>query len=371
MRGNNVLGIIFANADDSAVPEITGVRSMASVPFGGGYRLIDFVLSKMVNAGMTKVGIITNNNYQSLMDHIGGGKPWDLSRKSEGLYLLPPFNYDAVDNYNTSRVGALKNISHFLERSNEEYVFISDCTTVTDAELSELFSFHEAKNADITVAFVNGKTPALSDQPVISEMDGDGRVTRLSFGEPGQEGRFLAKFTLMKKSLLERLVAECWAKGLGSFEKDIFMRNLDKLRIYGCEIKGFVRVIDSLASFFEANFALLDRENYTRLFCSAPVLTKVYEDMPAVYGLGSSVSNSLIADGCIINGTVENSILFRGCRVERGAVVKNSILFPHAFIAEDATVEYCITDKSVTIRHGKTLVGADTYPVYIGKNIQI
>lgn len=371
MRGNNVLGIIFANADDSAIPEITGVRSMASVPFGGGYRLIDFVLSKMVNAGMTKVGIITNNNYQSLMDHIGGGKPWDLSRKSEGLYLLPPFNYDAVDNYNASRIGALKNISHFLARSNEEYVFISDCTAVSDLDLTELFAFHEEHNADITMLYVNGRTPSLTDQTVVSEIADDGRITRLSFGEPGTEAKYVAKLTLMKKSLLERLVAESWAKGYSSFEKDVFIKNLDKLRIYGFEMKGFVRVIDSLASFFEANFALLDRENYIRLFCNSPVLTKVYEDMPAVYGLGSSVGNSLIADGCVINGTVENSILFRDCRVERNAVVKNSILFPHAFVAENATLEYCITDKSVTVRHGKTLVGADTYPVYIGKNIQI
>lgn len=305
------------------------------------------------------------------MDHIGGGKPWDLSRKSEGLYLLPPFNYDAVDNYNASRIGALKNISHFLARSNEEYVFISDCTAVSDLDLTELFAFHEEHNADITMLYVNGKTPSLTDQTVVSEIADDGRITRLSFGEPGTEAKYVAKLTLMKKSLLERLVAESWAKGYSSFEKDVFIKNLDKLRIYGFEMKGFVRVIDSLASFFEANFALLDRENYIRLFCNSPVLTKVYEDMPAVYGLGSSVGNSLIADGCVINGTVENSILFRGCRVERNAVVKNSILFPHSFVAENATLEYCITDKSVTVRHGKTLVGADTYPVYIGKNIQI
>ncbi len=371
MRGNNVLGIIFANADDSAIPEITGVRSMASVPFGGGYRLIDFVLSKMVNAGMTKVGIITNNNYRSLMDHIGGGKPWDLSRKTEGLYLLPPFNYDAVENYNTSRIGALKNISDFLTRSKEEYVFISDCTTVSDLKLAEVFAFHEEHNADITMLYAEGRTPMLSEQPVVSEINDDGRITRLSFGASGEQAKYIAKMTLMKKSLLERLVAECWAKGYGSFEKDIFMKNLDKLRIYGFAMNGFVRVIDSIASFFEANFALLDHGNYLKMFSSAPVLTKVYEDMPAVYGLGSSVKNSLIADGCIINGTVENSILFRGCRVERNATVRNSILFPHAFVAEDAALEYCITDKSVTIRHGKTLVGADTYPVYIGKNIQI
>ncbi len=371
MRGNNVLGIIFANADDSAIPEITGVRSMASVPFGGGYRLIDFVLSKMVNAGMTKVGVITNNNYQSLMDHIGGGKPWDLSRKNDGLFLLPPFNSAAMSNYNTSRIGALKNITNFLEKSNAEYVFISDCTTVSDVNLTEVFAYHEAYKADITMLYVDGKTPALSEQPVIDSIAPDGRIEHMSFGTPGKDAKYVAKMTLMKKSLLERLVEECWAKGFTSFEKDIFIDNCDKFRIYGYKMKGYVRVIDSLSSFFEANFSLLEPENYKALFCTAPVMTKVYEDMPAVYGLGSDVKNSLIADGCIINGKVENSILFRGCRVERNAVVKNSILFPHGFVAEDAVLQYCITDKSVTVRHGKTLIGADTYPVYIGKNIQI
>lgn len=372
MNGKDVLGIVFANTDDEVISEITGVRSMASVPFGGGYRLVDFVLSNMVNAGVTKVGIVTNNNYQSLMDHIGSGKPWDLSRKNEGIYFLPPFNAEAIENYNASRIGAIKNILHFLEKSHEEYVFITDCTYVANLDLDEIFDYHEKSGSDITQLYIHGKTPALKDIPVFEKIE-DGRVTKMSLGtNEGKTSDFALKSVIMKKSLLESLVSVSYSKGLVSFEKDIIMKNIKKLNIQAYEIKGFCKVIDSMQSYFEANFSLLDTKNYKSLFSAErPVYTKVYDDMPSVYGLGSDVTNSLIADGCIVEGEVENCIIFRDCRVEKGAVVKNSILMPHCFIAQDASVNYCIADKAVAVRSGKSLSGADSYPVYIGKNIHI
>ena len=372
MNGKDVLGIIFANTDDDVISEVTGVRSMASVPFAGGYRLVDFVLSNMVNAGITKVGVVSNNNYQSLMDHIGSGKPWDLSRKYEGIYFLPPFNAEAVENYNASKIGAIKNILHFLQKSHEEYVFMTDCNYVANLDLDEIFDYHEKSGSDMTQLYIHGKTPALKDTPILEKIE-DGRVTKMSIG--GVEGKtsdYALKAVIMKKSLLESLVSVSYAKGLVSFEKDIIMKNIKKLNIGAFEIKGFCKVIDSLQSYFDANFSLLEPENYKALFSAQrPVFTKVYDDMPTVYGLGSDVSNSLVADGCIIEGEVENCIIFRDCRVEKGAVVRNSILMPHCFIAQDATVNYCIADKAVTVRSGKSLSGADSYPVYIGKNIHI
>lgn len=372
MNGKDVLGIVFANTDDDVISEVTGVRSMASVPFGGAYRLVDFTLSNMVNAGVTKVGIVTNNNYQSLMDHIGSGKHWDLARKSEGIYLLPPFNAEAVENYNASRIGALKNILHFLEKSHEEYVFMTDCTYVANLDLEEIFDYHEKSGNDMTQLYMHGKTPAIKDNPVIEKIE-DGRITKLSLGTgEGKVTDFALKAVVIKKSLLESLVSVSYSKGLVSFEKDIILKNLKKLKVGAFEIKGFCKVIDSLGGYFDANFALLDTKNYRELFSQErPIYTKVYDDMPTVYGLGCDVENSLIADGCIIEGEVENSIIFRDCRVEKDAVVKNSILMPHGFIAQGAAVNYCIADKAVTIRSGKTLSGADSYPVYIGKNIHI
>ena len=372
MRGNNVLGIIFANADDSCIPELTGIRSMASVPFGGGYRLIDFTLSNMVSAGIGKVGVVTNNNYQSLMDHISGGKPWDLSRKASGLYLLPPFTSDAAENYSASRLGALKNITHFLARSDEEYVLLSDCTYVANLDLGELFDYHEKNGFDMTMLYKHGVAPRLAVQPVLDCIE-DGRITKLSLADySGGEVDYAVKAVLMKKSLLERLINESAAKGRNSFEQSFFLNNVDRLKLGAFKVESFCPVIDSLESYFEANFALLDPDNYKALFNGAhPVFTKVYDDMPAVYGLESDVKNSLIADGCIIEGEVENSILFRDCRVEKGAVVKNSIVMSGGFIGQNAMLNYCVLDKHVTVRGGKTLSGADSFPVYIGRNIQI
>ncbi len=372
MRGKNVLGLIMANVDDASLHQATGIRSMASVPFGGGYRLVDFTLSNMVNAGIGKVGVITDNNYQSLMDHIGAGKPWDLARKTDGLYLLPPFNAAAMANYNAGGIGALANVMNFLERSNEEYVFLTACSYVANLDLTKLFDAHEASGADVTILSAKGKAPAFENQPIAEEIV-DGRIVRVRFGAPGKgEETWLIKGLLLKKALLQRLVREAHSKGETSIEKDLLIKNIERLKVHAYEVSGYVAAMDSLESFYRANFALLKKENFEALFpADRPVYTKVYEDMPVVYGLGSDVKNALIADGCIIDGEVENCILFRGCRVEKDAVVKNSILMPGCFVGEGSAMDYVIADKSAAIRPHKVLCGADTYPIYIGKEIQI
>ena len=372
MRGKNVLGLVFANVDDARISDLTGVRSMASVPFAGGYRLVDFVLSDMVNAGIGKVGVITDNNYQSLMDHIGAGKPWDLARKTDGLLLLPPFNAAAVANYNAGEIGALKNVMHFLERSSEEYVLLSACSHVASFDLTKMFAFHEAQGADITMISAVGKAPAFEDQPIVEAMDG-ARITGVRLGNPGEgEETYLVKAALMKKALLERLAKEAYSKGEYSLEKTFLLQNVNRLKICAWPAEGFCAQIDSLESYYAANFALLEQKNFESLFpADRPVYTKTYDDMPAVYGIGSDVRGSLVADGCIIEGEVENCILFRGCRVGKDAVLKNSILLPGCFVGEGATMDYVIADKHVSVRPRKNLSGADSYPIYIGKGIQI
>ena len=372
MRGKNVLGLIFANTDDASLHQVTGIRSMASVPFGGGYRLVDFTLSNMVNAGIGKVGVITDNNYQSLMDHIGAGKPWDLARKNDGLYLLPPFNAAAVANFNAGGVGALKNVMNFLERSSEEYVFITACSYVANLDLTKIFAFHEESGADLTVLSAVGRAPDFVDQPIVEEIE-NGRVARVRLGAPqGDNETWLLRAVLVKKSVLESIVREAYAKGETSLERDILLKNVSRLKICAYAVPGYVAAMDSFENYFKANFALLQKENFQSLFpADRPVYTKTYEDMPAVYGLGSDVRNSLIADGCIIDGEVENCILFRGCRIEKDAVVKNSILMPGCFVGEGAAMNYVVADKSAALRPRKVLSGADSYPIYIGKEIQI
>ena len=372
MNGKDVLGLIFANTDDDVISEVTGVRSMASVPFGGAYRLVDFVLSNMVNAGVTKVGVVTNNNYQSLMDHIGTGKNWDLSRKNDGIYFLPPFNAEAVENYNASRIGALKNILHFLEKSNKEYVFMTDCTYVANLDLNEIFEYHEKSGCDMTQLYMHGRTPAIKDNPVLDKIE-DGKITKMSLGTgEGKTTDFALKAIIIKKSLLESLVSVSYAKGLVSFEKDILMKNLKKYNVGAYEVKGFCKVIDSLAGYFDANFSLLDSKNYRELFNrERPVYTKVYDDMPTVYAPECDVKNSLIADGCIIDGEVENCVLFRGVKIAKGAKVRNCVIMQDTVIGENSRLDYVVADKNVEIEANRTLMGYQTYPVFIAKESKV
>lgn len=371
MNGNNILGIIYSNMYDECLSEITGLRTMGSVPFAGRYRLIDFALSDMVNCGIEKVGVITKSNYQSLMDHLGTGKPWDLSRKTEGMFILPPFSSAGNTGHYKGRVEMLQGIMGFIARSSEEYVLLSDCNTVINIDINALGDFHMEKGADITVVYKEGVVPKLNNMMTF-DFDADGRATKIavSQNETG-EAKYSLNMILMKRSLLQRLINEAESLNKTSFERDVLQANVEKLRIYGYEAK-FARMIDSLQSYFNISMELLKPQNCRDLFSDdRPIYTKVRDDMPTIYRLGSKVKNSLVASGCIIEGEVENSILFRGVRIEKGAVVKNSIVMQGGYVASGASINYTIADKSVVITPGKTLSGAENYPVFVGKGIVI
>lgn len=371
MTGQNIVGIIFSNAYDECLPELTGLRTMGSVPFAGRYRLIDFALSNMVNAGIEKVGVMTKSNYQSLMDHLGTGKPWDLSRKTEGMFLLPPFS-TAEQGSNVDKIASLKGAMGFISRSTEEYVLFSDCNAVFNMDVQELMEFHTEKDADITILYKNGNSPALQDT-MIMDVGSDGRVEKVSFAPTGAENvNYSLNMILMKKSLLERLMNEAISQNYNDFESDIIQRNTGRLKIYGLEFKDYSVTIDSMATYFNANMSLLNPENCRDLFnAERPVYTKIKDEVPTTYGIVSKVKNSLVASGCIIEGEVENSIIFRGARIEKGAVVKNSIVMQDTYVAQNSTLNCVVADKSVVVTPNKTLSGAENYPVYIGKAIVI
>ena len=369
MRANNVLGLVFSNNFDNYLNELTSMRSMGSVPYGGRYRLIDFNLSVMVNSGMGKVGISTKSNYQSLMDHVGNGRAWDLSRKNGGLYILPPFNSANTGLY-SGRIEAVAGVMNFLQYSDEEYVLLCDCNALYNFDLTKMFAFHEEKGADITIAYVNGETPEISELAILG-VEEDGKVNSVSRRLKDGVENYSINIVLMRKSLLERLINEATSLGFHSFTDDILKRNVSKLKIYGYEVTGFVKLLDSMQSYFEANMALLDKETRNALFRSHPVYTKVKDDVPAIYGLGSEVTNSLVADGCVIEGKVENSILFRGVHVGKDAVIKNCVLMQNTYIGDDVSLNCVVADKNVVIKPNKVLSGDEKFPVYIGKGIVI
>lgn len=369
MRANKILGLIFSNTYDQYLNELTSLRSMGSVPFGGRYRLIDFQLSAMVNSGIGKVGVITKSNYQSLMDHVGNGRSWDLSRKNGGLYILPPFNSTGSMGLYNNKIQALAGASNFLKYSEEEYVLMTDCNTVYNVDLTEMFDFHIRKNADITIAYAVGKKPRI-DELMSFEMDDNGRVVS-SFRGNSDEGAYSLNVILMRKALLEKLINEAVSLNYSSFTDDIIAKNLQSMHIYGYEFGGFVRMLDSMQSYFDTNMALLEKDNRKALLSSRPVYTKVKDDVPAIYGLDSNVSNSLIADGCVIEGEVENSVLFRGVHIEKGAVVKNCVLMQNTYISGNVSLNCVVADKNVVVKPNKVLSGDAKYPLCIGKEIVI
>lgn len=370
---NRVLGLIFASLHDSSVMELTKVRTMGSILFGGRYRLIDFPLSNMVNSGVSEVGVITKSNYGSLMDHLGSGREWDLARKRGGLHLLPPFSHEGGGIYR-GRLEALNNVWSYVGNAQADYIILSDCDIITTIDFRKVIKAHEESGADITAVYAKDKAdPEDPHYGDIFEFDENGKITEVLINPEisGEVNRSLDMFVL-SKDFLKKIVKDAAARGKYSFEKDVLQAEKDKYKFYGYRHDGYFSKIDSMSSYFKANLDLLNFENRQKLFNpDFPIYTKVRDNAPVKYGLESDVKNSEIADGCIIEGTVENSILFRGVKVEKGAVVKNCVLQQGTSIGKGCSIEAVITDKNVEISEDKVLTGSKDYPVYIAKNAKI
>ena len=372
MMPKNVLGIVYSNSYDSCLKDFTQRRTMGSMLYGGRYRLIDFVLSNFVNSGITKVGVITNSHFRSLMDHVGNGRPWDLARKVDGLYLLPPFNPTHAEHDSSNKLEVLGRISGFLKSCSEKYVLLSDANFICNIDLSEVFDFHSEKEADITIVYKKGTLPKLENMMALT-VDENSKVKGIAVNPQNTENvNFSTNIILVRKALLESFVADALSAGSVNFEKDIIQKNVDHLNIYGYEFTGWGCEIDGVNSYFEANMALLNKDIRKDLFNKdRPIYTKVRNDMPVRYGVNSKVENSLIADGCIIEGTVKNCVIFRGVNIARGAVVENSIIMQDSVISENVKLNCVIMDKDSVVKPNKNLSGDKSYPFIIGKDIVI
>lgn len=372
MNGKRVLGIIFANIHEESLDSLTATRTMGSVPFCSRYRLIDFPLSNMVNSGVAKIGVVTNANFQSLMDHVGTGKPWDLSRKSDGLYLLPPFSVGSASMWG-NRIDAIYGNMSFLQQSNQTYVLMSDCNNVLSIDYSELFKAHEESGADITILGVKGKMPKnIGSVLCFDKVDEDGRITEMSLDKKTDGDVFHScNIMIMKKYLLETLVTTAHSKNEISYQRNIIMANVGKLKIHAFDATdSFVGTVDSIQSYYDISMSILKKGNRQKLF-SYPILTKERDDMPTIYGPDSSLKNSLVADGCIIKGKVENCIVFKGVKIGKDTVVKDSILMQDTVIGDNSKISCVIADKNVSIKDGVELSGADTFPICLTKNTRV
>ena len=374
------VGLIFSNIHDNTIPELTRRRTLGSVPFGGRYRLIDFTLSSMVNSGISKVGVVTHNNYQSLIDHLGNGKDWDLARRSGGIKILPPyitsFENAASNKFYSSRLEALMGTVNFLNRCDEDYVVMSDCDVICNIDLNKVIESHVKSNAAIT--FIVNKADfsghAEDEKVYAVEYDADNNLTEISERKISEGvSNVFVNMMVVKRDYLLNVIQDAIAHGYKSFLYDIIIRNVGKENYKVYNYDGWYAQIGSLESYFACSMKLLDSDARARLFGvkNYPVLTKVRNSAPTRYVEGAKVVNSVVAEGCIIEGTVENSIIFRGVHVGKGAVVKNSILFQDTYVCPDVSLNCVITDKNVMIKDGRTLSGHSSMPFYIGKNMTV
>ncbi|MBE6853223.1 MAG: glucose-1-phosphate adenylyltransferase subunit GlgD [Ruminococcus sp.] len=372
---NNILGIIFANMHDESVSELTQVRTMGSILFGGRYRLIDFPLSNMTNSGIPEVGVITKSNYQSLLDHIGSGREWDLATKNGGLHLLPPFSHHKSGLYR-GRIEALEGVLPYIQNSDAEYVVMADCDVVTTIDFRQVIREHKKNQADITVVYAKHNFTNAgvgSRASTILEVNDEKRIISATINPDilGEANRSLNMFVIERK-ILEKIVSRYAPEGFASFDKQVLQQNKANYKICGYEHKGYYEKIEDIMSYYNANMNLLNPENMQNMFLnSTPIYTKVKDSGPAKYETGSSVKNSLIADGCVIEGEVVNSVLFRGVKVGKGAVVKNCILMQNTIVGDDAELHAVITDKNVKIGKNKLLTASTKNALFIKKNQKI
>ena len=369
-QNNNALGIIFPNSYDNTVPELVTERTMASIPFAGRYRMVDFILSSMSNCGITNVSIVVRKNYHSLMDHLGTGREWDMARRHGGLNIVPPFAEKGVRIY-SGRVEALASILGFLEHQKERYVVMCDANIAVNFDFNALLAAHQESGADITVAYQKTEIPeGRKNDNYTLTIDEDGRVTELLLNDyrPGVQNLDLNIYVLERETLI-RLVKDATARGLIYFERDILAHNVNILNVHAVEYTGYVAHVCDMKSYFDENMKLIHEKNLDALFPkSSPIYTKIRDDNPTRYVAGSTVTSSILADGCTIEGTVQNCVLFRGVKVKKGAVVKNCVLMQDTVVEPGAELSCVVTDKNVKITAGKKLSGTESFPVYVQKN---
>ena len=364
-------GIIIADEQSAHFGTLTEKRSIAALPMGGRYRLIDFCMSNMVNSGIRNIGVATQYNYSSLMDHLGSGKSWDLSRKNSGLYMLPPFVEKDNLGQITGDIDTFYGIFGFIRKTKPDYFVVSRASTFYNCTYKKALAFHKEMNADITLLYncEENLDPSEVQNYTYLETDETGRVTDIMKNHPHPTSKKVSMATfIIERTLFMSLVEDCFARGEHDFILDVLIKKLNTLRIFGYQFDGYVGRVNSINSYFTNNMNMLNTAIRQEIFLAKDkIFTKVKDQPPTRYGANAKVTGSLIADGCVIDGTVENSIIFRGVKIGKGTTIKNSIVMQNSVILENCFAENVVLDKEVTLLSGKTVMGQPNYPFVIAK----
>jgi len=350
---SDIMGLIYTGEMDTRLRELTANRAIAAVPILSRYRLIDFPLSCMVNSGIRNIGIIMQRNYRSLLDHLGSGKEWDLHGKRAGLTILPPF----------------------LRSMKEKYIVLTNSFMLYNVDFEDMVNEHEKSGADITLMYTKDPGVRRSSQGKYCEVQPEGQVTQIEVDPMiARYENTMTEVFCMRRELLISLCDLATSRGHYHFTRQMLQNGVNEktLKVNGYQCKSRVWAIDSVEAYYQCSLDLLDPENRKSIFpVNKPVLTKLRDEMPTRYLPGAKVANSLIADGCIIEGTVENCILFRGVRIGKDASIRNSIVMQDGRIGAMSEVNHCIMDKQSAVRESTRLMGAANYPVLVSKNLTV
>ena len=373
----NAAGIIFSSLNKNTLSRLTYDRTVAAIPFACRYRLVDFALSNMVNADISNINIVANYNYRSLVEHIGSGKDWDLARRTGGINFISPFltaNSASAKLYST-HLEALKSMKQYISEIKEDYVVLMDSDRVINISLQDVILAHEKSGASIT--FVSKVAPKdyTSKNPRMMFSTVGGRVSDIAMSAaytPENPEMFLDIY-VMTTNYLRKIIEEAEARNLNSLTEYI-LRTYKQENYRAFAFNGYVATVSSFLDYYKYSMVLVkDPVSRASLFNKkgSPIFTRVHNSAPTVYSSTAHVENSMIADDCVIEGTVINSVLSRGIHVAKGAVVKNSILFAGTLVEEDAQLNCIVTDKNVRITQGVNLSGNENMPFYIQKDRKV
>ena len=362
----DAMGLILADNKKITLGELSKPRALAAVPFGGRYRIIDYMLSDMVNSGIKSVGILTLNKYKSLMDHLGTGSSWDLDRKNFGLHILPPY----VNSESTGIEDAeeLEGLLDFIRSNRSMYVIIADTNMILNTTSNDFVDKHEQSGADISIMY-NRDGTKYGTPNYILDVDRKGYVKDLLYNpDKSASNRCSLGIVVLRRELLIDLISDMIARGERVFGVHALAKKYDILKVRAYDYKGLVLRINNVQTYFNSSMQLLDDQIRADLFWNGmPIYTKVKDEAPTLYFENSNVSNSMISDGCRIMGSVKNSLIFRGVTISRNTKITNCVIMQDVHISENCELENVILDKNSVIRPGIKLVGHRDYPVVIGK----
>ncbi len=362
----NAIGLILAGDKPNEISSLTKIRSIAALPFASKYRLIDLTLSNMVNSGIIRVGILTQFNSRSLIDHLGNGREWDLDRRNGGMFILQPvITSNNPFWYRGTADAIFQNIS-LLKRSPEEYVIIGSGNHVYKYDYKILKNYHIQKDADITILVTKSINTKVKYKIILDEQN---KIIGVERKTKDEEFVSMNVYIMKKELLIDLLYSTIPQEKYDIFE-NLIIENLKYLKIVGCPFNGYWSTVNDAETYQKVNFDILNAEIRKELFYKYGKIYTKLKNMPSPkFNITANVHNSLVGDGCVISGNVDNSIVFRNVIIKAGAVVKNSIIMQSCIINEGAKVKNAILDKEVTVKRENVIADNKVTIIEKGKTV--